>query len=424
MRRFVLAGTGGRGTYSFVKPLREEFADSIELAGLYDRNPARAAACNQLAGTQAPVFTDFTAMLDQVRPDGVIVTTMDCAHAPYVVQALERHITAFSEKPLCTTVEQVRAIRRAAANSRAKGWVTHNMRFGPDVEVLKEQLLNGTIGRVLSINFTETLDRYHGADYFRRWHRQMANSAGLMVHKASHHFDAINWLADSRPRTVTAQGRLAYYGKNGEIRGERCSTCAHAKRCPHFADVFSDPRMVTMYRDPESVDGYRRDGCVFDPEIDIPDTVSASISYDNGVIAGYNLIAYASYESMRIAIEGTLGRLEMYHRYGTGWAVGHESEPKGESIANDVKDAEDLQEMKLYLPRQRLVRSIVAPPREGGHGGSDPKLRQFLFGERELPDPLHQKAPLEEGIQAVLVGLAANASMAQGGQPVDVQALA
>jgi predicted dehydrogenase len=424
MRRFVLVGTGGRGTYSFVKPLREEFAGSITLAGLYDRNPARAAACNRLVGAEIPVFTDFTAMLDQVRPDGVVVTTMDCTHAQYVVQALERHIPAFSEKPLCTTVEQVRAIRRAAAASRAKGWVTHNMRFGPDIEVVKEHLLKGTIGRVLSINFTETLDRFHGADYFRRWHRQMANSAGLMVHKSSHHFDALNWLADALPVNVTAQGRLAYYGRNGEYRGERCSTCAHAPRCPHYADIFKDPRMTTMYRDVEAVDGYRRDGCVFDPAIDIPDTVSASISYANGVVAGYNLIAYASYESMRIAIEGTLGRIEFYHRYGTGWAVGHESEPKGESIANDGKDAEDFGEVKLYLPRQRQVRNITAPLREGGHGGSDPKLRQFLFGDRELPDPLGQKAPLEAGIQAVLVGLAANASMAQGGAPIAVQSLA
>ena len=37
------------------------------------------------------------------------------------------------------------------------------------------------------------LDTRHGADYFRRWHRNKNNSGGLMVHKATHHFDLVNW---------------------------------------------------------------------------------------------------------------------------------------------------------------------------------------------------------------------------------------
>ena len=51
-----------------------------------------------------------------------------------------------------------------------------------------------------------------GADYFRRWHRNKNNSGGLMVHKATHHFDLVNWWLASKPVTVMAMGDLDFYG--------------------------------------------------------------------------------------------------------------------------------------------------------------------------------------------------------------------
>ncbi|MBT3374297.1 MAG: Gfo/Idh/MocA family oxidoreductase [Lentisphaerae bacterium] len=420
-KRFVIAGTGGRGTGSYAGTILREFEGRIEVAGLYDINPLRTQAANKILGTEFPVFEDFGTMLATVKPDGVIVTTKDCTHAEYVVQALEAGIPTFSEKPLCTTREQVADIRQAAARSAAEGYVTHNMRFNPDLEELKRRLVAGDIGDVLHIQFTETLDRFHGADYFRRWHRFMDNSAGLMVHKASHHFDVMNWFADSRPKTVTGQGCLAYYGRMGPRRGERCSTCPHADTCNFYADVFKSERNVLLYKEPEVADGYFRDSCVFDERIDIPDTIAATMTYDNGVVASYSLIAYASYESMRIGVEGTKGRLEVYHRYGTSWAVGHKGNEANASLANDGTDADDRRQFFFVLPHENHVEMIPKRKVTGGHGGADPKLREFLFGDTVHDDPLSQKAPLEDGIQAVLVGLSVNESIARNGQPIEVQ---
>ena len=56
------------------------------------------------------------------------------------------------------------------------------------------------------------LDTKHGADYFRRWHRDKAHSGGLLVHKASHHFDLVNWWIQSAPTRVFASGGLRFYG--------------------------------------------------------------------------------------------------------------------------------------------------------------------------------------------------------------------
>lgn len=424
MKDYVVVGTGGRGTFSFIQPLHKELSDTCTIAGCFDTNPKRLEACRNLVGLDLELFDDFDQMLDQVQPDGVIVTSVDATHAEYVIKALERDITAISEKPLCTTVEQVQAIRRAAKASQAKGFVTHNVRFNPDVEIMKQRILAGDIGDVLSIQFTETLDREHGADYFRRWHGRMANSGGLLIHKSSHHFDIINWLADSLPETVTAQGRLAFYGHNGPFHGPRCSACPHANKCDFYTDIFSSHYYDELYRQAESEDGYFRDGCVFDPEIDIQDTMSVSIRYDNDVIAGYNLIAYASYESMRIAVEGTRGRLELYHTYGGDWSQQQdEGEDAAAALVND-SGTHGEKFLRLYDPLNKELTDITAPAATGGHGGADPKLRRYLFADGAADDPLNQRAPLEEGIQAVLVGLAANASIATNGQPISISELA
>ena len=88
---------------------------------------------------------------------------------------------------------------------------------------------NGSIGTPLSVTFEWVLDTAHGADYFRRWHRDKANSGGLLIHKASHHFDLVNWwLSDLPSRCTPAAGAVLR-------SGERCRTrmAPHPERGTH-----------------------------------------------------------------------------------------------------------------------------------------------------------------------------------------------
>ena len=71
--------------------------------------------------------------------------------------------------------------------------------------------MNGTIGDVFSVHFEWLLNTKHGADYFRRWHRDKRNSGGLLVHKSTHHFDLVNFWLGTQPKTVFAMGDLRFY---------------------------------------------------------------------------------------------------------------------------------------------------------------------------------------------------------------------
>ncbi len=261
------------------------------------------------------------------------------------------------------------------------------------------------------MQFDETLDRCHGADYFRRWHGSRANSGGLLIHKASHHFDLLNWWADSKPAWVSAQGALRFYGANGPFHDTRCRGCRHGSECDFHADMFKRDLYRKLYLDAEAADGYLRDGCVFDPAIDIEDQASALIRYESGVQVSYTLLAYCPYESQRVIIEGTEGRLEYISRTNTGWMVDSKPLPGIEELATE--------RLELYLPSEGL-QELPIQRADGGHGGADPQLRAELFGRGWDAEPTDRMASVGEAVQAVLIGAAANESIATD-RPVAVQ---
>ena len=87
--------------------------------------------------------------------------------------------------------------------------------------------MSGQLGKVEHVAFDWYLNTTHGADYFRRWHRLQSKSGSLFVHKATHHFDLVNWWLDSDPVEVMAYARVAQYGKNGPFRHSHCRPCPH-----------------------------------------------------------------------------------------------------------------------------------------------------------------------------------------------------
>jgi predicted dehydrogenase len=84
-------------------------------------------------------------------------------------------------------VEKMSAIFDAIERTGKALRVTFNYRYSPTYTKYRQLLMQGVIGRPLAVDFAWLLDTSHGADYFRRWHREKQNSGGLLVHKATHH---------------------------------------------------------------------------------------------------------------------------------------------------------------------------------------------------------------------------------------------
>ena len=178
--------------------------------------------------------------------------------------------------------------------------------------------MSGAIGRIIAVDFRWHLDRVHGADYFRRWHRYKANSGGLLVHKSTHHFDLLNWWLGDTPVSVAATGQRAFYTPEMAaelgLAGHGAALPGRAP-CPATSGSTSPPtrRSRALYLEAEGEDGYLRDRCVFDADIDIEDTVQVLVGYAGGASATYTLCAYSPWEGLEITFLGTRG--ELTHRH-------------------------------------------------------------------------------------------------------------
>jgi len=269
-KRYAIVGTGSR-SMMFRDAVLKTYADTCELVALCDINPLRMQAWQKSDELDLPCYApaDFEKMIEEQKVDVVIVTTIDRTHHTYICRAMEAGCDVITEKPMTVDAERCRQILETQKRTGKKLTVTFNYRYAPRNSKVKELLQSGVIGTVTSVHFEWMLDTNHGADYFRRWHRDKRNSGGLLVHKSTHHFDLVNWWLSSRPETVMAMGELRFYGReNAEKRGEpstyvRGTGDAAAVGDPFALDMSKEDEMKTLYYDCESADGYRRDQNVF-----------------------------------------------------------------------------------------------------------------------------------------------------------------
>jgi predicted dehydrogenase len=392
--RIAIVGTGDRALGMWSKDVAETYGDSVEYVGLCDVNPGRLAYFKSAAGFSCPTFTDFEKMMKEVKPDTLIVTTVDATHSEYIIKGMEMGANVITEKPMTTDEQKCEAILQAEKKTGKNVTVTFNYRYSPHRAKVYELLRGGEIGDLTSVDFHWYLDTRHGADYFRRWHRLKEKGGTLWVHKATHHFDLLNWWVESDPEEVYATGMLEFYGKNNEFRHTHCRPCPHKGKCKFYFDITTRQKYMDLYVAHEKHDNYHRDGCVFREDVNIYDKMAATIKYANGVHVSYSLTTYSPYEGYRIAFNGTKGRIDMWIE---------ESNPIEEKNYDEI-----------MLTRNFGTREFIRVPHgTSGHGGGDRILKDRIFmGVTE--DPLNQAAGVRDGALSILIGIAARNSCETG----------
>ena len=435
-RRYAFVGTGHRAEV-FLLALLTSHADVGEPVALCDTNPGRMAYYQKLRDGQLggvaplPEYPPerFDDMVRDERPDVVVVTSPDHTHASYITRALGAGVDVITEKPMTIDEAGVRGIVAAVQSSDADLTVTFNYRYSPRNSALRGLIADGAVGEVTSVHFEWLLDTVHGADYFRRWHREKTLSGGLLVHKSTHHFDLVNWWLDDEPRTVFALGGLRFYGAaNAARRGlPPRSDRTHGSGAlddPFALDLQATERLRALYLDAERFDGYVRDRDVFSGGISIEDNLAVLVGYERGAALTYSLNAHSPWEGYRVAVNGTEGRAELevieraaVQEAGAGGLVGrgrrHVVDPSAqESPGNGGVRATGA---RLTLQRHwEAAEEVSIPAGRGSHGGGDALLLDDLFRGADSSDPLRRQADYADGARSVLVGHAANVALATG----------
>ena len=419
-KRYAIVGLGGRARM-YYEALVTRFAETSDLVGFCDVNRTRIDFANQVireaGGAElVPAYgiDQFDRMIAERNPDVVIVTSIDRTHHIYITRSMELGCDVITEKPMTIDEVKCQAIIDALKRTKRHLRVTFNYRYAPHTTKVRELLMDGVIGEIHSVHFEWLLDTVHGADYFRRWHRDKRNSGGLLVHKATHHFDLINFWLATQPKTVFAMGDLKFYGReNAERRGitrfySRAHGSDHAKDDPFALQLEDSSTLTALYLDAEHEDGYYRDQSVFGDGISIEDTMGVLVRYRNNAIMSYSLNAYMPWEGYRVALNGSKGRMQVLV------VEGSYVNAEGTLSAEGLSKTRKITVFPIWAPSY----DVEIPEAVGGHGGGDTPLLEDIFGPTH-EDRFNRAASHVDGAMSILTGIAANISI-RTGRPVEV----
>ncbi len=388
--RYAVACLSNRGNYHFLLPLlgkhkqpeAGDFSAIAEVVGVYDFDADRVRAFCEKHNCKLTHYTEkdgIEGMLRDCQPDVLLVAGPDHTHCEHIIAGLKHGLRVVVEKPMVINSDEVRRVLEAERQSTGSITVAHNARYKAAHRKLKSMILEGKVGRVTNIEFAYNLDVRHGASYFHRWNRSRSLSGGLSIHKSVHHIDLINWLLSDKPETVFAFGALNYYGPNGAHRprnpdGKALDLESTLRNCPYYkknrgeyttgsGTTLNAPDDWTL---PNTAQ-YPKPIYIYDPEIDIEDTYSTVIRYQNGAFLSYSLNFSTPLEGYSLGINGTGGRLEFSHY----------SQPQEDGSSKPAPQTGKINYYPLFGGKEVL--EII--PEAGSHGGSDPILRRDLFDQ-------------------------------------------
>jgi predicted dehydrogenase len=365
----------------------------MRLAALVDPNERNRASFASLFGSGYAVdeYSDPDRMLEQADLDAVILAPPNLYHARAAELAMARGLHILLEKPVAISVEECRKLWQASQSSPRRASVTVGfvLRYTPFYSKVKQLISSGALGSVLAVDADENLGTDLTNLFHKGWRRDDSLAGGFMVEKCCHDFDILNWLTDAYVDRVFSMAKRTHFVPHPS-GGRRSRFDLRGDRGVDDAD-FGNREISEAFFTPSK-------GSPYDFPTDSPDHQAVLLEFDQGALGSFMACMGQPRTNRRVRIFGTDGSLEgdiaeskivvhKPHSRGNGWEV-----------SVDHVDAE-----------------------AGNHHGGDAVLAEAFW--RLIADqPGEAKAGLREGIEAVLVALAAQESSTSH-QSVDVRAI-
>jgi len=246
--------------------------DNVSVVAVCDINTDRAEALINKFGFDAVIYDDYIKMLDEVKPDVLHVCTPHYLHAEMAIAALKRNINVLLEKPVCITLEQAEALKRAEAESNAKICISFQNRFLKRNKMAYELVKSGQAGKPQYVKGNVLWHR--DAPYYTdsHWRGFMATEGGgVMINQAIHTLDLMLWICGF-PEKLTAmtanyhlQGVIdvedtasAYFTFADGLKGMFYATTANYTDEPISLEIKCEKMLITLTNDDIYIDGVKQ----------------------------------------------------------------------------------------------------------------------------------------------------------------------
>lgn len=188
--KVAVIGTGSMGRNH--ARVYSELLHEAELVAVADADSKLAESTAEKFGARA--YTDYRKLLEQEKPDAVSIAVPTIMHEETGMAAMEAGAHILIEKPIAHTVEAGRRLIEKAESLHRHLMIGHVVRFNPAIQMLRQKLVNGDLGRIFQI-----FCRRAGPFPAR------IRDVGVVIDLAPHDIDIMRYLAGSNPIRVYAE---------------------------------------------------------------------------------------------------------------------------------------------------------------------------------------------------------------------------
>ncbi len=162
--RVAVIGRTKRGNYGHGLDKVWLDVDQAKLVAVADEDPAGLKEASQRLGVKA-AYSDYRQMLEKERPQIVSVAPrwLDCHH-DMVLACAEYGASIFLEKPMARTLAETDAMIDACTRSHVKLAIAHQTRYSPKIQVAKDLISAGRLGKVVELRGRGKEDRRGGGE--------------------------------------------------------------------------------------------------------------------------------------------------------------------------------------------------------------------------------------------------------------------
>ena len=217
--RLAMVGSGAISRLHF--PAFRDRPDTIRLSAICEKNPQAASAFAAQFPYPVPIFEDLADLLCAAELDAALVALPHHLHFPIASELVRAGIPVLVEKPLTSSLEEARALKKLSIETGVPVVAGQMLRFANDVTWLKEWVSQdqGNFGALRSFDiqsWQNILAYVNSTGGLNHWLLDGSKAGGgVIVSLAVHQLDLIRFITGDDFVEATAWGRFDSPFRNG-----------------------------------------------------------------------------------------------------------------------------------------------------------------------------------------------------------------
>ncbi|MDO4741523.1 MAG: Gfo/Idh/MocA family oxidoreductase [Eubacteriales bacterium] len=419
--RVVICGMGSRGKDTYA-PISEIMPGRMQIAAIAEPVEEKREYCRQrYCLPQEMCFLTGEEMFARERlGDVAFICTQDAMHVTHAVAALKKGYHLLLEKPIATSLGDVRLIERTAKEMGRSVVVCHVLRYAPFFEAIRAAIDGGEVGDVMCIQALENVGYWHQAHSFVRgnWRRE-DESTFMLLAKCCHDLDYLVYLTGQRCARVSSFGSLRHFTPENAPEGAaaRCTAGCKAKEtCPFDAEkiyLTSEKtgvlaghtdwpcNILSLNPTEESIREAIEHGpygrCVYACDNDVVDSQIVNMEMENGTMCQLMMTAFCEHGGRAIRVMGTRGCI-------------------------DADMDKNIIRVQPFGGETRVIDVNLLARDLAGHGGGDGRMvEELIVMHGETGVPTARMTTLEASCESHYIAFAAERSRKNGGAAVEMK---